>query len=76
MGSQGKHRTLLVTESIVDAIIEEMEAEPYTPTMIVGDLNAERKRLTNIKELSEEENWTDLGANASFWGATDSETRA
>ena len=69
----GSTEAILFTESIVDAIIEEMEAEPYTPTMIVGDLNAEPKRLTNIKELIEEENWTDLGANAIFWGGTDSE---
>ena len=62
---------MLITESVVDAIIEEMQAEPYTLTMITGDFNAEPKMLTNVKELIEEENWTDLGANASNWGGTD-----
>ena len=51
-GKSGERtEAILVFESVMDAIIEEMHAEPYTPTMMVGDFNVEPKKLANVKEL-------------------------
>ena len=62
------------TDSIIAAIQDEMRSEPGMPTIFVGDVNAEPNMLSSIKDLSEEESCTDLGANASFWAGKDDET--
>lgn len=60
-----------VTNEIIGAIREELHELPASPTMIVGDLNADIPQIKEAEELIHEHRWTDVGAHASLWGEDD-----
>ena len=56
------------TNSIMEAIREEIETEHHKPTIIIGDFNAETATLQAVSEMIDHEQWIDVGANVSWWG--------
>ena len=74
--SGGSAEAINLTETIIEAIIEERNSEPCMAAIIVGDFNTSTDKLTNIKDLIEEESWTDLGANANIWEVSATSTLA
>ena len=57
-----------LANSIIEAIREEIATEYHKPTIIIGDFNVEPATLRAVGEMIEQEQWIDVGANASWWG--------
>ena len=74
--SGGSKEDIAIAEAILEAVREEKDEEQHLPTLIVGDLNADPKRLQNINELIEEEGWIDVGLHADWWEALQRRTPA
>ena len=51
----------LETEHILEAIKEEDKASHYLPTVILGDFNEDPDRIATVQELTEEQQWVDIG---------------
>ena len=72
--SGGSKADVAKTETIIDTAKEEIKKHPYMATIMIGDFNAEPDALKSIQELIEEEQWVDIGRNASRWGGVDAQT--
>ena len=59
------------TNSLIDAIRQEIDAQPKGPTAIVGDINAKVCDLRNLQDLLDDHGWQDLGSQAHIWGQPD-----
>ena len=73
-GWSGGHQALVKaskTNLLLDAILQEIEAQPPGPTAIVGDLNAEPQDIGILHNLLLNKGWTDVGAQAHCWGEED-----
>ena len=57
-----------IIETILAAVNQERDSEQYLPTLIVGDINADPKKLQNLVELVEEEGWIDVWAACGLVG--------
>ena len=62
-----------IAETILAAARQERDSEQYLPTLIVGDINVDPKKLQNLVELVEEEGWIDVGLHADWWGSKPAE---
>ena len=47
---------------------QEMRFDGHNPTFVLGDFNARPNSLGPISELVREDQWTDLGHRANWWG--------
>ena len=56
------------TNLLVDAIRQEIQAQPKGPTAIVGDINAKSCDIRNLQDLLDDHGWQDLGSQAHIWG--------
>ena len=70
--SGGATKDKAVTDAILQAIKEEIDSEIHRPTIILGDFNAEPDTLKTAKKWIEDEQWIDVGKNASWWKGQDS----
>ena len=64
--SGGSRKDRDMTEAIIEAIKDEINSEVHKLTLILGDFNAEPGSLRAVKDLTDNEHWTDVGANASW----------
>ena len=71
--SGGSKKAIRMTEAIIDAARQEVDAGHYLATMLVGDLNANPEKLKTVKEMIKNDQWTDVGKHASWWGGKDEE---
>jgi hypothetical protein len=69
-GGASNKKMASLTNRLLDAINLETQAHPPTPTLIIGDINAEPKHLSILADMLESGGWCDLGANAQIWGGT------
>ena len=71
--SGGTKQATIVTEAILQAVRREIKGDRHMPTMIAGDFNKEPSTIHSVKVLKKEENWTDVGEVADWWGRTPGE---
>ena len=57
------------TNSLTSAAIEQLNALPPLPTIILGNLNASTSRLQTIQDLLND-GWIDVGHHANIWNRT------
>ena len=66
-GGNQKARQARKTNRLAKAIVEEAQAQPSGPCLIVGDFNMHVKALTPFANLISDESWVDVGAEAQIW---------
>ena len=69
----GAKQATIVTEAILQAVRREIKGDRHMPTIIAGDFNKEPSTIHSVKVLKKEENWTDVGEVADWWGRTPGE---
>ena len=77
MEEQGKRRdeeAKVITEALMQMIQEEMCQEHQRPALIMGDSNVTPNRLEVVKDMIEQDRWTDVGGKAHWWGGKPNET--
>ena len=70
----GNKQAKVVTEALMQIIQEEIWRSPQGPTLITGDFNAIPNTLEIVREIMEQDHWTDVGSKAHWWGGTPDET--
>ena len=68
--SGGSNEAKDETEAITEAIKEEIGEYSEMPAIIKRDFNRTPNELSTLKELIEDEAWTDLGSVVEWWGRT------
>ena len=66
--SGGTKQAPILTEAILQAVRREIKGDRHMPTIIAGDFNKEPNTIHSVKVLKKEENWTDVGEVADWWG--------
>ena len=61
------------TDSIIEAILEEVSCQPPLPCLMMGDLNANTEDIPHVVHMIDSLGWHDLGAEANTWGGTPNE---
>ena len=62
------------TDYIMSVLMDELDQDPYTLTLVLGDLNADTQDIPTIQYCLDREGWTDLGSVASIWQGEDEQT--
>ena len=68
--SGGSTANVATTEACLLAIRRDMRMGAKQPSMVLGDFNATPHKLGPIRSWINDEQWTDLGHRADWWGGT------
>ena len=73
--TNGRHLPAVArrTDKLIQIVSEELDAQPGSLFLVVGDLNAEPTHLPNLAALLQANAWFDVGAHGSLFGGQDSE---
>jgi len=71
-GAMQNKRAASRTNHLLEAIVDEVDAQPLGPSCIVGDLNGDPDKFKALQDLLTNQGWTDLGANGKIWGRKES----
>lgn len=58
-GGHNSEEAAMQTDHLLGAIMDELEEHPMMATLIIGDLNAEPEDIPIMRQILEEESWTD-----------------
>ena len=67
-GGSGVH--IATTEAMLGACRRDMRMGVLYPSIVLGDFNATPNKLGPVKDWVHEEQWTDVGHRADWWGST------
>lgn len=62
------------SEDLMHILANELRAQPVGPQLIMGDFNGELEDFPTLITMTQEEGWTDVGAQAYVWGGQTKQT--